>query len=181
MKTMLCFTLNKIERCNPRVFVFVVSVLLLFFVQLFDVARFLQTYSAYSLSGLSFSDNAKRTTLIRKALADPDIFLKLPADEVALVLQKPMLSRVEADITSWHYHGESCAIDIYFKDEDDHPEYVEFRALTLNQDVQDRFGDEDPAYLSKYCMRIVLETQGVDTPSSMAERPLPSWKSPYRS
>lgn len=178
---MLRFALDNIKQCGPRIFVFVASALLLSCVHMFDVARFLQTYSVYSLSGLNFSDNAKRTTLIRKALVEPDILSKLPADDVALILQKPMLTRVEADVTSWHYHGESCAIDIYFKNKGDSPEYVEFRALTLNQDVQERFGDEDQTYLNKYCMKVVLEAQGVSTPSSVAERPLPSWKSPYSS
>lgn len=178
---MLRSTLTNIRRYDPKVFVFAVSTVLLFFVQAFDAARFLQTYSVYSLSGLNFSDNAKRTALIQKALKEPVIISKLNSDEVKLVLQKPMLTRVEDQVTSWHYHGESCAIDIYFKDKDAKPEYVEFRALSLNQDVQDRFGAEDQNYVNKYCLKVVLEAQGVDTPSSYAARPLPSWKSPYSS
>lgn len=175
------FTLDAVRRLDPRIFICLAGAVLFAVVQLFNAAHFLQTYSAYSLSGLDFSDNARRTALIQKALRDPAILSKLDSRDVGLILQKPMMTRVEAEITSWHYHGDSCAIDIYFKDKAKQPEYVEFRALTLNRDVQDKFAAEDQAYLDKYCLKGVLEAQGVDTPSSYAARPLPSWKSPYSS
>ena len=138
-------------------------------------------YQYYSVAGLSFSENARRLNLIEQSINDPEILSSLSSDEIELVLQKPSLVRQENTVQAWHYHGDSCAIDIYFKDLDDKPDYIEFRALTLNNSVQEQFKDADQGYVNQYCLKGVLAAQGVETPNSYAARPLPSWTSPYSS
>lgn len=146
-------------------------------------ARAVYDYNLYALSELSFSENSRRMKLIEKSLRNPGLLARLNVDDMTLLLRNPSLQRVEADVTAWTYHGDECAIDVYFKNNQARPDYVEYRALTLNDDVQAQFTDADEGYVNRYCLKGVLAAQGVDTPASYAEkrqaRPLPSWPSPY--
>lgn len=138
-------------------------------------------YWYYSVSNFTFSENTKRITLINKTVKDPSILSSLTEDEMRLVLLEPAMVRTENDVKALHYYGESCAIDIYFNGLESKPDYIEFRALTLNQTVQDQFQDADQATVNQYCLKAVLAAQGDETPSSYAQRPMPSWRSPYSS
>lgn len=131
------------------------------------------SYYYYSVSGLSFSENAKRIELIHTASADPSVLSSLTQDEMQLVLLEPALVRKENNIKAVQYYSESCAIDVYFLPNSDRPDYIEFRALTLTQNQEDMD--------NRYCFQSVLAAQGVDTPNNYATRPLPTWISPYSS
>jgi len=141
----------------------------------------LYTYHYYSVSGLSFAENTRRIELIQQSINSPIALSTMSAKDIELVLQKPSLVRDESNIQAWHYHGDSCAIDIYFKKGEVLPDYVEFRALTLNETVSEQFKDMNDGYKNQYCVKAVLAAQGIDTPSSYAQRPMPTTVSPYSS
>jgi hypothetical protein len=133
----------------------------------------------YADHRLSISDNLKKLTLIHATMAQPETIKGLTRDELAILLRQPQINKNERVVTSWHYHGEACAIDIYFSQDAEKPDYIEFRPLMLNNDVQARF-EQTSDTTNRYCLKDVLEAQGVDTPSSFARQPLPSYDNPYR-
>lgn len=134
----------------------------------------------YADTSLSLFDNMKRVKLAQKAVNTPHIISEWDGKDIQILLNKPNLRRSENTIVAWHYHGESCALDLYFSDETTVPDYIEYRALTLNNDVQQQIGQADDATLNQYCIKDVLESQGVKTPSSVAKRPMPTLDNRYR-
>ena len=135
---------------------------------------------AYADSRLSLSDNIKKITLVQEAMISPDSLNNWDQKHLKILLRQPQIMRDERIVQSWHYHGESCALDIYFDAKATKPDYVEFRPLSLNHDVQAQYESTDTNTMKLYCLKDVLEAQGVDTPASYARQPLPSWESPYR-
>ena len=148
---------------------------------LFQYAPVLYTYHYYSISGLTFAENTRRIELIEQSIDSPVALSSMSAKDIELMLRKPSLIRSEDNIQAWHYHGDSCAIDIYFKDGGKRADYIEFRALTLNNSVSEQFKDTNDTYKNQYCIKAVLAAQGIDTPSSYALRPIPTTVSPYSS
>ena len=129
---------------------------------------------------LSLSDNLVRVQLVKQVVRAPQSIKFMDNEKIAILLREPTLKRNERLVTAWHYHGESCALDIYFSNTT-YPDYIEYRALTLNEDVQAQFDTADNRMMDNYCLKDVLETQGVDTPASYARQPVPTWDNPYRS
>ena len=134
----------------------------------------------YADTHLSFSDNVKKLSLVQQAMAMPDTLQDWDQKDLEILLRQPQVKRDEKIVQSWHYHGESCALDIYFDGKKTNPDYVEFRPLSMNHDIQVQYESADAGTMKLYCLKDVLEAQGVDTPSSYARQPLPSWESPYK-
>lgn len=134
---------------------------------------------AYADAQLSVTDNIRKITLVQSTMAKPDSLHDLDKADLKILLKNPQVKRDEQVVQSWHYHGDSCALDIYFDVTGSTPDYVEFRPLSMNNDIQVQFGAADTETMQSYCLKDVLEAQGVDTPSSFARQPLPSWESPY--
>lgn len=134
---------------------------------------------AYADSQLSLSDNIKKISLVQTAMSQPDSITHWEQGDLQILLRRPQVMRDEKVVRSWHYHGESCALDIYFDAKQSTPAYVEFRPLSMNNDIQAQYESADTDTMKLYCLKDVLETQGVDTPASYARQPLPSWESPY--
>ena len=134
----------------------------------------IMSIALYADSSLSFTDNMKRVKLANIAVNAPHSIADWDGNDIQILLRKPSLRRAENKIAAWHYHGESCALDLYFSDESAKPDYIEYRALTLNNDVQEQFGEADTATLNQYCIKDVLEAQGLKTPSNVARRPIPT-------
>lgn len=151
------------------------------FVGLLGVLPFISHYYLYADKNIGLRDNIRRVGYVQKALHEPQQIKLWSADQIHMVLRDPSLKRSEGPMIAWNYHGNLCAIDIYFREGQSKPRYMEFRPLALNNDVQEHFGDADQETLNLYCLQDVLEAQGVETPNSFARRPLPSWDSPYRS
>lgn len=141
--------------------------------------QFALSVLAYADAGLSVSDNIRKITLVQSAMDTPDALNSLDKTDIKILLKDPQVLRDEQVVQSWHYHGEVCALDLYFDATSSTPDYVEFRPLNLNNDIQVQFGTADAQTMKSYCLKDVLESQGVDTPSSYARQPLPSWESPY--
>jgi hypothetical protein len=134
----------------------------------------------YADKRLSISDNIKKISLVQEAMAMPDSINEWDQKDLEILLRQPQIKRDEVVVTSWHYHGESCALDIFFDAKATTPDYIEFRPLSLNKDVDAQYQSADSNMTKLYCLRDVLQAQGVDTPASYARQPLPSWESPYR-
>ena len=135
---------------------------------------------AYADSGLSLSDNIKKITLVQEAMTQPDSLSDWNQKDLQILLRQPQIKRNASVTKAWHYHGESCALDIYFDAAKTKPDYIEFRPLNLNNAVQAQYQSADTNTMKLYCLKDVLEAQGVDTPASYARQPLPSYDSPYR-
>ena len=142
--------------------------------------QFALSLYAYADKALSLSDNFKKVNLVQQALIRPDSLQSWEQADLEILLKKPQINRDEQVARSWHYHGESCALDIYFDAAATTPDYVEFRPLSMNKDVNAQYQSADNATMKLYCLKDVLEAQGVETPASYARQPLPSWDSPYR-
>jgi len=139
------------------------------------------SFVLYGDKTLSLSDNYTRIQAIQKMTRVPGSIQQMDARTIDMVMREPSLKRSEHHITAWHYHGESCALDIYFTQGQDRPDYIEYRALTLNEEVQAQFDDTDNQSMQNYCLQDVMAAQGINTPNNFARRPLPSWDNPYRS
>lgn len=161
-----------------RVFVLVFALGLTFVGLAAHYARDIYHYGIYGVADLSFTDNARRVGLIRAAVDDPRALETMTVKEFDLLFRTAEVTRIEASVTARHYQSGTCAIDVYFSDENEKPDYVEFRALALNTDVQTRF-EGNAVNLS--CLKDVLEARGIDTPENYAAQPIPSWDSPYSS
>lgn len=161
-----------------RVFVLVFALCLTVVGLMTHYARDIYHYSVYGVADLSFADNARRVSLIRAAVNNPRSLETMTAKEFDLLFRDAEITRVEADVTARHYQSGTCAIDVYFSDRHEKPDYVEFRTLSLNTDVQTRF-EGNAVNLS--CLKDVLQARGVDTPENYAAQPVPSWDSPYSS
>lgn len=136
--------------------------------------------ATYGDTSLSISDNVRRVGLIKQAVRFPNSINAMHERDVSILLKSPSLKRNEMDVVAWHYHGESCSLDIYFSKGRTRPDFVEYRALNMNADVSAQFLETDQASLNQYCIKDVLEAQGVDTPSNFARQPTPTWDNPYR-
>lgn len=139
------------------------------------------SFAVYADGDLSLADNMKRVTLVKQAVRAPQSLSLMDKGDIEILLRSPSLKRAESIVSAWHYHGESCALDVYFNGEKSQPDYVEFRALSMNVGIHAQFEQVDQATWNDQCLRDVLDAQGVNTPSSVARRPLPSWENPYRS
>jgi hypothetical protein len=139
------------------------------------------SFAIYADGDLSLADNMKRVTLVKQAVRAPQSLSLMDKGDIEILLRSPSLKRTEMLVSAWHYHGESCALDVYFNGEKSQPDYVEFRALSMNDGIHAQFEQVDQATWNDQCLRDVLDAQGVNTPSSVARRPLPSWENPYRS
>ena len=137
--------------------------------------------SVYADGSLSISQNIKRVHLIKKITDSPQSLQSLKNEQIAMVLRDPTLKRNEMNVTAWHYHGESCALDIYFSSSKNIPDYIEYRPLVLNADVDAQFQTTDTETRNNYCLKDILEARGVNTPDYFATRPLPLQNNPYRS
>lgn len=155
---------------------------LTFFISVISIgsqfARDIYEYGLYGVADLSFSDNARRVALIRQSVRNPQSLHSMTQADFDLLFRAADMTRKEANVIARHYHSDSCAIDVYFKGDRQKPDYVEFRALTLNADIEARFAD---ATVDLSCLKDVLAARGVNTPESYASRPVPSWASPYSS
>jgi hypothetical protein len=180
-KTMRQILHNQIKKWPMQVTVLAMTFIMMTFGFLIQYAPSIYNYHYYSVSGLSFSENTKRIDLIQQSIQKPNFLSGLTSDDVELILRKPSLVRVENNVQAWHDHGDSCAIDIYFKDGAKQPDYIEFRALTLNENVSKQFADTDDTYRNQYCIKAVLAAQGVETPNDYVLRPTPTFDSPYSS
>ena len=135
----------------------------------------------YGDNNFSLSDNLKRIQLVEQVVRSPQSIRAMNGDEISILLPNPSLKRNEKTVVAWHYHGESCALDIYFSNNHSKPDYVEYRALTLNATINEQMSKTDERGLTNYCLNDVLEAQGIDTPATYARQPTPTWDSPYRS
>lgn len=143
--------------------------------------NFALSFAVYADGNLSVVDNVKRLSLVKQAVRAPQSLSIMDKADIEILLRDPAVKRDELVASAWHYHGESCALDIYFSDQSVTPSYIEFRALSLNDGINAEYEQSDEATWNDQCLRDVLQAQGVDTPASYATRPLPSWDSPYRS
>jgi len=146
-----------------------------------QIGQFGFSYALYGDKTLSFIDNFKRVHLLQELARSPEDIRTMKGDDIAILLPNPSLKRNEETVVAWHYHGESCALDIYFSTGQLRPDYVEYRALSLNATINNQFSQTDERGLNSYCLKDVLEAQGIDTPSTYARQPTPTWDSPYRS
>lgn len=138
------------------------------------------SFAVYADGDLSLADNMKRVTLVKQAVRAPQSLSLMDRANIEILLRDPAVKRDELVASAWHYHGESCALDIYFSDQSVTPSYIEFRALSLNDGINAEYEQADEATWNAQCLHDVLDAQGVNTSSSVARRPLPSWKNPYR-
>lgn len=136
--------------------------------------------ATYADTSLSLSDNIKRVQLIKQVVRVPNSIQVMNEEKISVLLRNPTLKRNEMDVTAWHYHGNSCSLAIYFSKGNDKPDHVEYRALRMNADVSVQIDQIDQTSLNQYCIKDVLEAQGVDTPSNVARQPTPTWDNPYR-
>lgn len=134
----------------------------------------------YGSSDLSVFENIKKVQLIKQVVKSPQSIENLSNNEINILLSEPSLNRGELSVNAWHYHGESCALDVYFSKNKDKPDYIEYRALSLNEDVQAQYNAIDQSAVNDYCLKDILEAQGVNTPDNYARQPTPSWENPYR-
>jgi hypothetical protein len=146
-----------------------------------SLCQLILSFAVYADSDLSLADNVKRVSLVKQAVRAPQSLSLMDKGDIEILLRAPSLKRSESQVSAWHYHGESCALDVYFNDTQSQPEYIEFRALSMNDGINAQFEQVDQATWNDQCLRDVLDAQGVNTPSSVARRPLPSWENPYRS
>ena len=135
-------------------------------------------YGLYAMTDLSFSDNKRRVALIRQSVANPSSLEDMTAKDFDLLFRSAEITRKEANVTARHYQSGTCAINVYFRGQNDTPDYVEFRVLSLNDEVQSKFEGTE---VNLSCLKDVLEARGVSTPEHYAAQPVPSWASPYRS
>lgn len=135
----------------------------------------------HSNTSLTLSENLKRVQLVRQVIRSPQSIQVMDNKDIAILLNKPVLNRNELAVNAWHYYGETCALDIYFSKGQSKPDYIEYRALSLNADISAHYQDIDQSGLNSYCLKEILEAQGVDTPSSYARKPTPTVANPYRS
>lgn len=145
------------------------------------VGQFLLSLSVYGDQSMSVMDNIKRVHLIKNLTQNPQNLNKMAGDNIAMILRTPSLARYENNVVAWHYHGESCSLDIYFSDNQARPDYIEYRPLTLNEGISAQFQSTAQSDLNYNCLKDVLNSQGVSTPENYARQPIPSWDSPYRS
>ena len=134
----------------------------------------------YADTSLSLSDNIKRVHLIKQAVRLPNSLKVMGEEEISVLLRYPTLKRNEMNVTAWHYHGDSCSLAVYFSKGQDRPDYIEYRTLSMNADVSAQFERNDQASINQYCIKDVLEAQGVKTPDNVARQPTPTWDNPYR-
>jgi len=142
--------------------------------------QLMASFTLHANWDLSFTDNVRRVALVKQAVRTPQSIGVMNRDDIQILLLNPSLKRSEETVVAWHYHGESCALDVYFRDDKSRPDYIEFRALSMNADVNSQFETVDQTTLNDYCLRDVMESQGVNTPNSYARQPTPSWENPYR-
>ncbi len=147
---------------------------------IFVSGQFALSLGTYSDRSMSFLDNIKRVHLIKSLTQDPDIIGLMDGNDISMILREPSLSRMEKTVTAWHFHGESCSLDIYFSDNKSNPDYIEYRPLTLNKDVLAQYESTKQNDLNHYCLKDVLDSRGVNTPENYARQPVPSWDNPYR-
>ena len=159
--------------------VLIVSLCVSMFGSVFLNVHHIYSYALYGSSDMSFADNAKRISLIHRVIQNPESLRAMTIAEFDLLFRKSDMTRQEADVIARHYQSGTCAIDVYFSGQRDKPDYVEFRALTLNEDVQKRFQGDDNMNAS--CLKDVLQARGINTPEYYAAQPIPSWDSPYSS
>jgi len=115
------------------------------------------SYALYADSALSLTDNLKRIQLVKQVVNAPQSIQKLSSNDIEIVLKNPSLTRVEMAISAWHYHGESCALDIYFTKDSLNPDYIEYRPLSMNADVEAQFVNLDQPSLDAYCLKDILQ------------------------
>ncbi len=139
------------------------------------------SFMVYADGELSFADNIKRMALVKQAARSSDVLSSMDKKDIEILLRRPTLKRDEIVSSAWYYHGESCALDVYFTGKQSKPAYIEFRALSLNDDINAQYEMASAKTWNDQCLRDVLDAQGVSTPSSVARRPLPSIDNPYRS
>lgn len=144
-------------------------------------AQLITSYALHADSRLSVSENIRRIDLIKRVAKEPQSLEVMVQNDIDILFQDPSIIRHEENTVAYYFHGESCALDIYFSTSQKHPAYVEFRTLSMNEDIQQRYDQADEKTLRSQCLKDVMDAQGVGLPSSVAEKPLPSWDSPYRS
>ena len=138
-------------------------------------------YGFYADRSLSLTENFVKMNLLRQVHRAPDAIQLMDEEKIAMLLKQPTLKRNEHDVVAWHYHGGACALDVYFSADGGQPDYVEFRALSLNADIGGQDWAAQDNMMKHYCLRDILDAQGVDTPSTFARQPTPTWDNPYRS
>ncbi len=168
---------HKMQALPASFFTLAVSCSILMMVAFFNTALSLVVYGDTSLT---LSDNLRRVALVKVAMNAPEDINQWDVNDIKILFNSPSLKRVESEITALHYHGESCALDIYVANDAQKPDYIEFRTLSLNSDIEAQFNEFDTASLNMQCLQDVLATQGVNTPNSYATRPTPTWANPYR-
>jgi hypothetical protein len=97
-------------------------------------AQLCMNFAIYADYDLSVADNLKRVQLVKQVIRTPDIIENLVQNDIRILLREPAINRNEIAVNAWHYHGESCALDIYFKSSTEaspRPHYVEFRTLSI--------------------------------------------------
>jgi hypothetical protein len=171
------YILNKMQAL-PASF-FTASCALVLFMSVFGL-QLMMSLSVYADTSMSLSDNIKRVSLINQAVRLPQSLEVMDEQKISILLRNPMLKRKEMDVTAWHYHGNSCSLAVYFSEGQDKPDYIEYRTLSMNADVSAQFEQNDQASINQYCIKDVLEAQGVSTPDSFARQPTPTWDNPYR-
>ena len=154
--------------CASIIFIMVISTQLVF------------SLATYADTSLSLSDNIKRVQLIKQVVRVPNAIQIMNEEKISVLLRNPTLKRNEMDVTAWHYHGNSCSLAIYFSKGQNKPDYVEYRTLSMNADVSAQFEQNDQTSINQYCIKDVLEAQGVNTPDNFARQPRPTWDNPYR-
>lgn len=160
-------------------FTFVCATLIMVFIGAIQTGVSLATYADIKIS---LSENLKRVSLIKQVVRLPQSLKVMDEKNISILLKEPKLLRRENDVSAWHYHGESCSLAIYFSSDNKagKPDYVEYRALSMNAAVQAQFETVDQSVMDQYCIKDILEAQGVDTPSNYARQPTPTWENPYR-
>lgn len=141
-----------------------------------NLSRDLYHFAVYSVADLSFMDNARRVTLVRQAVEKPNSIYEMEVADLDLLFRHADVVRKEGQVVARHYQSGTCVIDVYFSGKKHKPDYVEFRPLSLNADVQRAYAD-DSTHIP--CVKDVLEARGISTPENYAAQPVPTKSSPY--
>lgn len=158
-------------------FTAICGLLLLTTMMLAQIGFSLATYADYTMS---LSDNLKRVNLVKQAVKLPHSLKAMDEQSISVLLREPSIKRNEMNVTAWHYHGNSCSLAIYFSKGAKRPDYIEYRTLSMNADISAQFARNDQDSINQYCIKDVLEAQGINTPDNFARQPTPTWDNPYR-
>ncbi|NBX66586.1 MAG: hypothetical protein EBQ96_06280 [Proteobacteria bacterium] len=80
-----------------------------------------------ALTNMTDMQAQTRASLLRRVASDTDAVRGLDTDDIQLLFGMPYLVRREGPVRSLHYTSAECALDVYYKDTQIKPVYVEYR------------------------------------------------------